>query len=132
MRKSLVIICVAVVVAIAASIAILGATPGNPQNGVGVTADVNPMGCTDCHVKTGDEDSSLKATMKKYFPKHSSVKEDINNCYLCHGKRGDLGKFMHRGHLAEGNDFVKTYGGSCTHCHKVDAKTGEVGLKGRK
>ncbi len=132
MKKSLVILCMAAVVAIAASMAILGAAPANPQNGVGATADVNPKGCTDCHVKGGDGDSGLGATIKKAFPKHPSVKEDINNCYICHAKRGDMGKLMHRGHLGEGNDFVKTYGGSCTHCHKVDPKGGMVSVKGVK
>jgi hypothetical protein len=132
MRRSLVILLVAAIVAVAASVAILAAAPGNPQNGVGRTADVNPNGCTDCHNKSGGVDNSLAAVVKKSAPKHVAVKEDINNCYICHAKRADMGKIMHRSHLAEGNSFISTYGGSCTHCHRVDPKTGTVSVKGVK
>ncbi len=132
MKKSLVVLGVAVIVAAAACVAALAGAPGNPQNGVGAVADINPNGCTDCHAKAGGVDNSLAAMVKKVAPKHPSVKEDINNCYICHAKRGDMGKIMHSGHLASGNGFVETYGGSCTHCHKVDPKTGAVGVKGIK
>jgi len=132
MRRSLVILFVAALVAAAASAAILAATPGNPQNGLGTAADVNATGCTDCHTKAGGVDNSLAAVVKKSAPKHVSVKEDINNCYMCHAKRADMGKIMHAGHLSEGNSFISVYGGSCTHCHKVDPKTGMVSVKGVK
>ena len=132
MRRSLVILLVTAIVAVAASVAILAAAPGNPQNGVGTTADVNSNGCTDCHNKSGGVDNSLAAVVKKSAPKHVAVKEDINNCYICHAKRADMGKIMHQGHLAQGNSFIGTYGGSCTHCHRVDPKTGMVSVKGVK
>ena len=71
MRRSLVILFVAALVAAAASAAILAATPGNPQNGLGTAADVNATGCTDCHTKAGGVDNSLAAVVKKSAPKHS-------------------------------------------------------------
>jgi len=116
----------------AVSVAILAAAPGNPQNGLGTAADVSPNGCTDCHTKSGGVDNSLAAAVKKSASKHVAVKEDINNCYICHAKRADMGKIMHQGHLGEGSSFISIYGGSCTHCHKVDPKTGMVSVKGVK
>lgn len=87
---------------------------------------------TLCHNKSGGVDNSLAAAVKKSAPKHVAVKEDINNCYICHANRADMGKIMHRGHLTEGNSFISAYGGSCTHCHKVDPKAGTVSVKGVK
>lgn len=132
MRRSLVVLCVAAMMAVAASMAILAAAPGNPQSGVGAAADVNPNGCTNCHTRTDGADNSLAVMVKRSAPKHPAVKEDINNCYICHAKRADMGKIMHEGHLAEGNSFISAYGGSCTHCHRVDPKTGVVSVKGVK
>ena len=132
MRRSLVILFVAAIVAAAASAAILAATPGNPQNGLGTAADVNATGCTDCHTKAGGVDNSLAAVVKKSAPKHVSVKEDINNCYMCHAKRADMGKIMHAGHLSEGNSFISVYGGPARTAIRWIPRRGMVSVKGVK
>lgn len=58
--------------------------------------------------------------------------QDIpGSCIDCHKRRRreapEMGRLMHLTHLVGGadNTFLTEYGGQCTHCHKLDAETGE-------
>ncbi|MEA4882263.1 MAG: hypothetical protein VB144_01160 [Clostridia bacterium] len=134
MRKSLALIGVVAILAVAAaSIAVFAA---EPMPGLGSAADVNPNGCVDCHKKTADgKDYSLPAEIKnlKKHPKASdSMLSTLKGCYTCHAKRADLGGLMHAAHLTgKDNSFIKAYDGSCTHCHSVNAATGAISIKGK-
>jgi hypothetical protein len=57
----------------------------------------------------------------------TSIPEDCNKC---HGKSMKtalpMGQIMHITHLTGGKDnkFITMFGGECSHCHKLDQKTG--------
>ena len=60
----------------------------------------------------------------------SKVEIILDDCFKCHKKESKtvppLGDMMHSIHLVGGKDnhFIAHAQGSCTHCHKLDKKTG--------
>jgi len=88
----------------------------------------------------GKVDPALLAQSKASMPagvalkgKHPSAEdslEDIPNaCLDCHDpgskKAPPFSQLLHLVHLTGANNvFVTTFKGDCTHCHKLDAKTG--------
>ena len=88
----------------------------------------------------GKVDAGLLAQSKASMPagvalkgKHPSAEdslEDIPNaCLDCHDpgskKAPPFSQLLHLAHLTGTNNvFVTTFKGDCTHCHKLDAKTG--------
>jgi hypothetical protein len=73
--------------------------------------------------------------LKGRHPSADDALDDIpNSCLDCHGttskKAPPFTRLMHLVHLTGGaaNAFVTTYKSDCTHCHKLDAKTGEWSL----
>jgi hypothetical protein len=69
--------------------------------------------------------------LKGKHPAAEDALEDIPNaCLDCHDtgsrKAPPFSQLLHLVHLAGGtsNAFVTTFKGDCTHCHKLDAKTG--------
>jgi len=92
------------------------------------------QGCVDCHAKDGAENiGALLAAMK-----HRNVDKQTvtvpGDCVECHSEDGGytpLSEFSHMLHYenpAE-NAFVGNYGGSCLHCHQLDAQTGIISVK---
>ena len=69
-------------------------------------------------------------TLVGKHPAASSALKDIPaGCIKCHGsaskKAPPFTHMMHTIHLTgEGNHFLAEFQGECTHCHKLDAKTG--------
>lgn len=69
-------------------------------------------------------------TLKGKHPSAADALEDIPNaCLDCHDpgskKAPPFGRLLHLVHLTGANNlFVTTFKGDCTHCHKLDAKTG--------
>jgi len=59
-----------------------------------------------------------------------SLKSIPDGCVKCHGEASKLappfGRMMHVIHLVGGdqNLYMGYYQGDCTHCHKLDVKTG--------
>ncbi|PIQ23311.1 hypothetical protein COW36_08185 [bacterium (Candidatus Blackallbacteria) CG17_big_fil_post_rev_8_21_14_2_50_48_46] len=92
--------------------------------------------------KAADEKILAKAqgTMPagiKLEGKHPDVSHLIktipNDCLMCHSTQTstpqrvpEFRKMIHAIHLVGGKDnhFISNYGGTCTHCHKLDPKTG--------
>lgn len=88
----------------------------------------------------GKIDADLLAMSKASMPKGVALKgkhpgaedslDDIpSSCLDCHGsdskKAPPFTQLMHLVHLTGAkNDFVTTFKGDCTTCHKLDAKTG--------
>jgi hypothetical protein len=88
----------------------------------------------------GKVDAGLLAQVKASMPagvalkgKHPAAEdslEDIPNaCLDCHDagskKAPPFGQLLHLVHLTGANNaFVGTFKGDCTHCHKLDTKTG--------
>jgi hypothetical protein len=101
----------------------------------GITAkDAFPAACVDCHVKEHRISVLLKApTMKKKHPAVATTNIPAS-CIKCHAAKSKavppLAPLMHRIHFAKGDagDFVKQFGGECTHCHKLDKKSGKWSL----
>lgn len=60
----------------------------------------------------------------------ASLKDVPGKCLPCHGKSSKtapaFGDLMHALHLTGGEKsaFLTVFQGECTHCHKLDAKTG--------
>jgi len=114
--------------------------------------DAWPAGCVDCHVKehrvstllarwNGSVDAKTLAAMKAFVPKGITLKgrhplvatKDIPaSCTKCHAAKAipPLAPLMHGIHFAKGDDseFVKKFGGECTHCHKLNKATGTSSL----
>lgn len=92
----------------------------------------------------GKVDADLLAKSKAAMPsgvalkgKHPTAEdslEDIpSSCLDCHGsdskKAPPFTRLMHLVHLTGAkNEFVTTFKGDCTTCHKLDVKTGEWSL----
>jgi cytochrome c553 len=116
--------------------------------------DKAPNGCVDCH--KGEADllavlAPLKAavppaftelakkaapegmTLKGKHPDVAAKKNIPQDCMTCHKADSkmapSLGRLAHLAHLAASEKFTKA-GGSCASCHKLNADTGVVSLKG--
>ena len=89
----------------------------------------------------GKVDADLLAKSKASAPtgvvlkgKHPAAEDSLddipNACLDCHDpgskKAPPFSQLLHLVHLTGGtnNGFVSTFKGDCTHCHKLDAKTG--------
>jgi hypothetical protein len=74
-------------------------------------------------------------TLKGKHPNVAAMVKDIpGGCLKCHGKGSKMAPpfatLMHGIHLTggEANAFLTTFQGECTHCHKLNAATGEWSL----
>ena len=116
--------------------------------------DLFPAGCVDCHVKdhrvstmlarwNGKVDAKTLAAMQAFVPKGITLKgkhppvatKDIPaSCMKCHARTSrvipPLAPLMHGIHLAKADpsEFVKKFGGDCTHCHKLNRANGKWAL----
>lgn len=116
--------------------------------------DLFPSGCVDCHVKdhhistmlarwNGKADAKTLAAMQPFVPKGITLKgkhppvatKDIPaSCMKCHAPASKmippLAPLMHGIHLAKADqsEFVKQFGGDCTHCHKLNRANGTWSL----
>jgi hypothetical protein len=92
----------------------------------GITAkDAFPQACVSCHIK----EHRISAMLAKLPKKHPSVnaKDIPASCMKCHAKTSKIAfaPIMHRKHLgADTSEFLVKFDGECTHCHKLDRKTG--------
>ena len=126
MRKVFVLLCAAAAMSLSAA----------PRAIPGITAkDAFPAACVGCHVKRPDGDMRISALLAKLKKKHPTVpmKDIPAACAKCHGKTTKiaLAPMLHRIHL--GNDkglFLTKFDGECTHCHKLDRKTGVWSVPG--
>ena len=96
--------------------------------------DLFPAGCVDCHIKEHRISVLLKApTMKKKHPPVATQNIPAS-CMKCHAATSKtippLAPLMHRIHLVKGDasEFVKKFGGDCTHCHKLNRANGTWSL----
>lgn len=127
-----------------------------PRSIPGINAkDSFPAGCIDCHAKdkrvstllaqrwNGKVDAKTLSAMQAFVPqgitlkgKHPTVatKDIPASCMKCHTATSKgippLATLMHGIHLAKGDasEFVKQFGGECTHCHKLNKTTGRWSL----
>lgn len=92
----------------------------------------------------GKVDADLLAKSKASMPagvalkgKHPGAEDSLEDipaaCLDCHGpdskKAPAFARLMHLVHLTGAkNEFVATFKGDCTACHKLDARTGEWSL----
>lgn len=116
--------------------------------------DAFPAGCVDCHVKehrvstllaqwNGKVDAKKVAAMQAFVPKGITLKgkhptvatKDIPAaCLKCHSATSKgiapLAPLMHGIHFGKGDqgEFVKKFGGECTHCHKLNRANGVATL----
>jgi len=70
--------------------------------------------------------------------KHPDVQEDVKtiptDCLKCHASDSKqappFSRLLHLIHLEneKDNHFLAKYGGQCTHCHKLDTRSGRWGL----
>lgn len=116
--------------------------------------DLFPAGCVDCHVKdhrvstmlarwNGKVDAKTLAAMQAFVTKGIALKgkhppvatKDIPaSCIKCHTATSKtippLAPLMHGIHLAKADqsEFVKKFGGDCTHCHKLNRANGTWSL----
>ena len=116
--------------------------------------DMFPAGCVDCHVKehrvstllaqwNGKVDAKKLAAMQAFVPKGITLKgkhptvatKDIPaSCLKCHTATSKgiapLAPLLHGIHLAKADqsEFVKKFGGECTHCHKLNRANGTWSL----
>jgi hypothetical protein len=74
-------------------------------------------------------------TLKGKHPNVSAMVKDIpGGCLKCHAKGSKIAApfatMIHGIHLTggDGNAFLTTFQGECTHCHKLNATTGEWSL----
>lgn len=94
----------------------------------------------------GKIDAGLLAHTKASMPagvavkgKHPSAEDSLEDipaaCLDCHDsgskKAPPFSRLLHLVHLTGGakNPFMTVYQGECTHCHKLDTKTGEWSLR---
>ncbi len=117
--------------------------------------DAYPQGCVDCHVNRPDMPAPLSVRIKQWSEKvdpkllaqakasapkgvtlkgkHLAVpvKDVPGACLKCHGKGSKMAPpfatMLHAIHLtgSDGNPFLTTFQGECTHCHKLNTATGE-------
>ncbi|MEO8379388.1 MAG: hypothetical protein ABI779_06970 [Acidobacteriota bacterium] len=107
------------------------ATAAPPRAIPGINAkDLFPGGCVDCHVKERRVSVLLKApSHKKKHPPVAAANIPAS-CAKCHSATSKtippFASLMHRTHLAKGDtsEFVKQFGGECTHCHKLNKAAG--------
>lgn len=70
--------------------------------------------------------------LKGIHPVPGSIGIIPGSCLKCHGRDSRVappfGRLMHLIHLADGNEnhFLALFQGECTHCHKVDLRTGAL------
>ena len=139
MKKVLIVASILAIIALA-SFAVFAAVPSLTIPGVNAKDDL-PKGCLDCHVKSGNSDSTILAGMKRLIaasehPKASDAMiDELKDCYTCHkagAAAGTVGAVVHKSHFTGANNaFVKAYSGNCTWCHSVDLTKGTVGVKGK-
>ena len=128
-------------------------TVAAPRAIPGINAkDAYPAGCVDCHLKerrvssllarwNGKVDAKTLAAMQTFVPKSITLKgkhpavatKDIPaTCLKCHASKAipPFAPLMHGIHFAKGDasEFVKQFGGECTHCHKLNKTSGASSL----
>lgn len=116
--------------------------------------DKTPNGCVDCHKGEADlltvlaplktavppafTELAKKAapegmTLKGKHPDVAAKKNIPQDCMTCHKADSkmapSLGRLAHLAHLGASEKFAKA-GGACGSCHKLNADTGVVTLKG--
>jgi hypothetical protein len=71
-------------------------------------------------------------TLKGKHPNVAAMTKEIpGGCLKCHGKESKMAApfatMIHAIHLTGGdeNPFLTTFQGECTHCHKLDTKSGQ-------
>ncbi len=102
--------------------------------GLALGEDMYPQGCVDCHVNADGNDMRISTLLENVG--HMGV-EDLEtiptDCKDCHSEDGGFGElytFIHSAHYAGAdNKFVVDHEGKCTHCHALDADSGEVSTK---
>jgi hypothetical protein len=79
------------------------------------------------------------ATLTGKHPAVAGAVSDVpRKCLVCHGKTATkappFAAMLHAIHLEGGaeNHFLSLFGGSCTHCHKLDRKTGRLTVPSRR
>lgn len=98
-----------------------------------VTEDQYKNGCVDCHKKTAERDSSLKAVVDD-IKNHPPVPADATakTCLDCHRKspeaRTALANRMHKSH-GDSKIFRPERNGSCASCHTMK-DNGDMFIKG--
>ena len=125
LRRTVVLFAIAAVAGVS-----FAAPPATPRAIPGITAkDAFPQGCVSCHMKVPDGDMRLSVMLGKLPKKHPPInaKDIPASCRKCHAaaSKKPFAPFVHRIHL--GNDkglFLSKFQGECTHCHKLDRKTG--------
>jgi len=116
MRRVFLLLCAAATLSLSAA----------PRAIPGITAkDAYPQACVSCHVK----EMRISALLTKLPKKHPTVnaKDIPASCMKCHVKtsKNAFAPIMHRKHLgADTSAFLVKFDGECTHCHKLDRKTG--------
>ena len=90
-----------------------------------VSSADKPKACASCHVN----ENSLNA-LAKGIEGHPQVQANtVADCAACH-KEGALRKISHESHYqGQDNAFVKSFNGSCAHCHK-QTQDGEMFIPG--
>lgn len=103
-----------------------------PRSIPGITTkDPFPAGCVDCHVKEHRISVLLKAPAQKKKHPPVATTNIPASCRKCHSATSKtippFAPLMHRIHFAKGDagEFVKQFGGECTHCHKLDKAAGK-------
>ena len=89
------------------------------------------LGKIDADLLAKSEASAAEGvTLKGKHPSaEDSLDDSPNACLDCHDagskKAPPFGRLLHLVHLTGAdNEFVSRFEGDCTHCHKLDAKTG--------
>lgn len=96
------------------------------------TADLYPQGCVDCHVVYAElgRDKRLSVILQGRHPAAAAEFVDVPaDCLDCHDRGPDpapsLARIVHLAHLTGAdNVFLSVFQGECTHCHKLDTRTG--------
>ena len=116
MRRALLLLFAAATLSVSAA----------PRAIPGITAkDAFPQACVSCHIK----EHRITTMLARHPKKHPAVnaKDIPASCMKCHAKasKNAFAPIMHRKHLgADTSEFVVKFDGECTHCHKLDRKTG--------
>ena len=128
-RRTIAILCAAALMPVVAA-----AQPAAPKARAipGITAkDAFPAACVGCHIKTPAVDARLSVMLTKTKKKHPKVAMTNipASCAKCHSATSKvippLAKMVHRIHFGnDKGDFLSKFQGECTHCHKLDRKTG--------
>jgi hypothetical protein len=126
-RRAVVLFAIAALAAVT-----FAAPPATPRAIPGITAkDAFPQACVSCHMKVPDGDMRLSAMLSKLPKKHPAInaKDIPASCRKWHAaaskKIPPLAPLLHRIHLGKDKGlFLSKFQGECTHCHKLDRKTG--------